>query len=72
MRSVILYSTGCPKCKILQEKLDEHNIHYTYCNDMPAMRLLKIMSVPVLSVNGELMLFAEAIEWVNKEGTLEN
>ena len=67
---LILYSTGCPKCNVLKKKMDSKNIEYTECNSIPEMEKLNISSVPVLMVNGELMMFKEAGELnVNK---LEN
>lgn len=66
MISVILYSTGCPKCSILKKKLDEKNIPYDTVSDVDYMVALGIEQVPVLSVNGDIMEFAQAIKWVNE------
>ena len=66
MISVILYSTGCPKCSILKKKLDEKNIPYDTVSDVDYMVALGIEQVPVLSVNGNIMKFAQAIKWVNE------
>ena len=66
MISVILYSTGCPKCSILKKKLDEKNIPYDTVSDVDYMVALGIEQVPVLSVNGDIMEFTQAIKWVNE------
>lgn len=65
---VILYSTGCPKCRVLKQKLDSKSIQYQEENSVDVMLSLGIMQAPVLSVNGKLLPFAQAIEWVNTKG----
>lgn len=62
---IILYSTGCPKCNILKRKLADKNIEYVEKNDVDEMLSLGIEQVPVLSLNGELLTFVEANEWIN-------
>lgn len=66
MANLILYSTGCPKCNVLKKKLTEKNIEYTENNDIDVMTSLGIDQVPVLSVDGKLMDFAEANKWINE------
>ena len=66
MISIILYSTGCPKCSILKKKLEEKKIPYDTVTDIEEMISLGINEVPVLSVNGELMSFSNAVKWVNE------
>lgn len=67
MDEIILYSTGCPKCKILKNKLDNKNIEYMEVNNVDVMLGLKIDAVPVLFCGDKRMEFKEAIEWVNKQ-----
>ena len=62
---IILYSTGCPKCKVLIKKLNENDIPYHIVNDVKVMANLNIDAVPVLSVNNRLLNFSEAVAWVN-------
>lgn len=66
MLKVVLYSTGCPKCEILEEKLNAKNIPYDIERNEEVMKELGIEYTPMLSVNGELMNFAEAIKWVKE------
>lgn len=66
-KMVILYSTGCPKCRVLKQKLDSKSIQYTEENSVDVMLSLGIMQVPVLSVDDKLLSFAEANEWVNTQ-----
>lgn len=65
--NVVLYSTGCPKCNILKKKLTEKNISYTENQNVEEMIALNINEVPVLSVDGELMNFGNAVKWVNSQ-----
>lgn len=64
---VTLYSTGCPKCKILETKLNKKNIKYQEFTDVNKMLGMGIKSVPYLEVDGKLMNFTEANDWVNKQ-----
>lgn len=62
-----LYSTGCPKCKVLKAKLNQKSIQFCEVNDTVDMLARGITEVPVLEVDGVTMLFKEAVEWVNKQ-----
>ena len=65
--SVILYSTGCPRCDVLKDKLTEKAVPFTENNSVDEMTALGITQVPVLSVNGNLYEFKEAVDWVNNK-----
>jgi len=65
MDNLILYTTGCPKCEVLKKKLKAKNIEYVENNNVEDMESLGIDQVPVLSVDGNLMSFAEANNWIN-------
>ncbi len=67
MMKIILYSTGCPKCGVLKKKLLEKNIDYTENSSVNEMLELGIKEVPVLSVEGMLMHFKDAVDWVNNQ-----
>lgn len=62
--NIILYSTDCPKCKILKQKLDEKNINYETYKDAKVMLSKGIKSAPMLEIDGEMMNFNEAIKWI--------
>lgn len=64
-RKVILYTTGCPKCKVLETKLKAKNVEYETCTDTEKMESLGIDTVPVLSVDEQLYNFSEAVNWVH-------
>ena len=62
---VTLYSTGCPKCKVLSAKLDGKNINYNVVSDINVIISKGIKAVPVLEVDNNLMDFKKAVDWVN-------
>lgn len=64
----VLYSTGCPKCKVLKMKLEQKGIEYEENNSVDEMIALGMMSAPALSVDGKLMDFKEANDWINAQG----
>lgn len=63
---VILYTTHCPKCKVLQTKLDIKDIKYTVVDDMPTMIDKGFLEAPQLEVDGTVMNFVEAINWTKE------
>ena len=64
---VILYSTHCPKCTVLEKKLNQKNIQYDIVTDIDLMQEKGFLSLPVLDVDGDIMDFGDAIKWVNGE-----
>lgn len=63
---VILYSTGCPKCKVLEAKLNVRKIKYQTVTDVDVMESKGFMSVPMFEVDGEIMNYKKAVDWVNE------
>lgn len=63
--TVILYSTGCPKCRVLKKKLTDKHIIFEENNSVEEMESLGLVEVPALSVDGDLLEFSKAIQWVN-------
>ena len=66
---VIMYSTGCPKCRVLKMKLEKAGIPYEMNDDIDEMRKLGLLSAPALGVHGKIMDFGKAIEWINEQGS---
>lgn len=62
-----LFSTGCPKCQILKNKLKQKNIEYIEVNDTQQMLDMGLKSVPWLEVNGKMMDFNQANKWINEQ-----
>lgn len=67
MDKVILYSTGCPKCKVLKNKMEAKGIEYTENNSIDDMIALGIKSAPILNVNGVLMDYMSALTYVKEK-----
>ena len=67
--NIILHSTDCPKCKILEQKLQYKNIDFEKNTDIDikGMRSRGIMSAPILQVGDHYMEFHTAVEWVNNQ-----
>lgn len=61
---IILYSTHCPKCVVLEKKLNQKNISYEEVNDVKIMREKGFLSAPMLEVDGEIMDFKTAFNYV--------
>lgn len=64
---VILYTTHCPKCSVLEKKLAAKNISYTEITDIDVMTNKGFYAVPILEVDGTIMDFKEANTWVNEQ-----
>lgn len=64
---VTLYTTHCPRCKVLATKLTQKNIEYVENEDVDYMESIGIMSVPMLEVDGQLLDFMTANNWINNK-----
>lgn len=65
-----LYSTNCPKCKVLEKKLQLKNVDFEIKNskeDIDYLISLGYKSVPMLEVDGTFYKFEDAVKFV---GTL--
>ncbi len=67
---ITLYSTHCPKCQVLEQKLKQKNIEYTIEDDEIKVvdygRNHNIKSAPLLDVDGEAYDFIRAIRFINE------
>lgn len=64
---ITLYTTHCPRCKVLATKLAQKNIEYVENEDVDYMESIGIMSVPMLEVDGQLLDFVTANNWINNK-----
>ena len=62
---ITLFSTHCPRCIVLEKKLRQKGIDYDEVNDVSIMEKRGFLSVPVLEVDGKIMDFKEANDWIN-------
>lgn len=62
-----LYSTHCPKCQILEKKMAQKGIEYIEITDTQQMLDMGLSSVPWLEVDGQMMDFNKANQWINEQ-----
>ena len=63
--NVVLYTTHCPKCKVLEAKLKMKKVEYDEVTDADLMIEKGFMSAPMLEVDGKIMNFKDAVDWLN-------
>lgn len=63
---ITLYTIDCPKCKILEKKLNAANVEYSICKDRTIIASKGFDLMPVLDVDGRILKFGEAVKWVNE------
>ncbi len=62
---IVLYSTGCPQCNVLKQKLDEHEIDYIIEDNVDLMLEKGFTSAPMLEVDGDVMNLQQAFQWLD-------
>ena len=66
-KNVILYEHGCPRCKVLKSKLDQKGIGYENITDIEVMTAKGFTEAPKLEVDGVVMDFTKAVEWIKEQ-----
>lgn len=64
---IVLYSTNCPRCNVLEAKLKAKNINFEINNNIDEMIEKGIQTAPVLEVHDELLQFKDAVDWINEQ-----
>ena len=64
---ITLYTTDCPKCKVLEQKLKEKEIFFEISHDIHALMANGFKEAPILKINNIYYKFGDAIKWVNNE-----
>ena len=62
---VTLYSTNCPRCIVLEKKLNQKNIEFDLVSDEDTMINKGFMTAPMLEVDDEVYDFKGAVDWLN-------
>jgi len=63
---IILHTTDCPKCRILEKKLDQNGIKYHKNDDIQAMIDAGFREAPLLQIDEDTFLtFPDAAKWIN-------
>ena len=65
MAEIILYSNGCPKCRVLEAKLSAKNIKFEKSDNFDKLLDQGKQSLPILEVGEKLLDFPAANSWVN-------
>lgn len=63
--NVVMYSTNCPKCRVLEMKLKAKGVDHSVVTDVDEMVAKGMTSAPALEVDGKMMDFGEAVKWLN-------
>lgn len=68
-KQLTLYTTHCPKCKVLEKKLNEGGYEYIMCDNFDPEVLLNIGydSVPVLMIDDTPYDFSAAVSLINED-----
>lgn len=63
----VLYSTGCPKCNVLEKKLKSKNVDFVIETDIDAIVKMGYTTAPILWYRStdKYYTFAEAVNFVN-------
>lgn len=73
MERIVLYSTNCPKCKVICKKLQQKNIEFTEIDckaDTTYIAMLSgkgFKSMPVLQVGEKYYDFKKANDWIGEQ-----
>ena len=67
---IVLYTTNCPQCHVLEAALKNKNLEYTVVTDMEQiMRVANasgISTVPFMKLDDVIMAYGPALRWVNE------
>lgn len=67
MEKVILWSTHCPRCKVLELKLKQKNIVFEENTDVEQMKAKGFKEAPKLELaDGTVMDFKDAVDWIKE------
>ena len=62
---VVLYSTGWSKCAVLEKKLTNAKVDFEVSDNVKIPMKQGFLSAPILEVDGKMMEFSAAVNWVN-------
>jgi glutaredoxin len=73
MDKIILYSTNCPKCKVICKKLQQKELEFTEIDCKTDTTYIEMLSgkgfrgMPVLQVGDEYFDFIKANKWIGEQ-----
>lgn len=59
---IILFSTNCPKCRVLEQKLNQKNIDFIISDNIDEIIEKGFMSAPILKIDDEYLEFGNAVK----------
>ena len=66
MNNIVLFSNGCPRCKVLKQKLDDKQINYTISDNFDEVMDQGLQTAPILKVNNEYYQFGDAVKLIGE------
>ena len=73
MENIVLYSTNCPKCKVITKKLQQKNLAFTEIDCKADATYIEMLAgkgfkaMPVLQVGNEYLDFMKANKWIGAQ-----
>lgn len=64
---VTLFSTNCPKCRVLEQKLIAKNIDFVKESNIQEVIDKGFMSAPILKVDDTYYDFKQGVDWIKNE-----
>ena len=68
---ITLYSTGCPKCQILEKRLKKNNIDFVISNDVDVLIEKGFQSAPVMAVGKLFYDYNSAMNLLKKHENMD-
>ena len=65
--NVTLYTTHCPRCEVLENKLKQKDIGFNVSEEFDRVVERGYRTAPVLQVGDDFLDFGLAIKWVNSQ-----
>lgn len=69
--NIKFYTIDCTACNVLEKKLNAKNLTYETIKDLDTIQKIAVQhaitSAPILEVDGDVMSYADAVNWVNKQ-----
>lgn len=69
---ITLFTTHCPKCRVLESKLAAAGVSFGTVDDASRMLEEGVKSIPTLRVDGRMMGFYDAVRYVNSMEAVKN
>ena len=65
---IVLYTTHCPQCRVLETKLKQKGIEYEENDDVSEMIALGYHTAPLLKLeDGQVLNFTAARNWLKEQ-----